>query len=122
MNIRKVTKQFHVVIAILLFDLIFSSCGSKDSVDDRIESSSPDCLVGEWSYVSETENLLFVFNSDKSGYEDIGDSEGQRPFTWSLKEENKVVIVYQNETIEWELDIDCESVTLSVFGLNYKKK
>ena len=122
MNIRKVTNLFHVVIAILLFGLIFSSCGSKDSSDDKIENSSQDCLVGEWSYVSETENLLFVFNSDKSGYEDIGDGEGQRPFTWSFKDENKVIIVYQNETTEWELDIDCESVTLSVFGLNYKKK
>jgi hypothetical protein len=81
----------------------------------------PACLAGEWTYKSASGNLSFVFNGDYTGYEDIGNGDGPRNFTWTCNG-NKVSIVYESESTSWDLSLNCEEKMLSVMGLGYSKK
>jgi hypothetical protein len=104
-----------------LIVIMFSACsnGSKPKKEISI-SAQESCLIGKWhgKDMDDSKVLTFVFNDDKTGYEDIG--KGQRDFTWSFKD-NKPIIVYKNETTEWPLSLNCEKLELVIFTLFYTK-
>lgn len=85
------------------------------------QAETGNCLLGKWTHDDNGKTLVFVFNNDNTGTENIGDGEGDRHFSWKMKE-NLVVITYQNETNEWELTLNCDAGTLSVFGMPYTKE
>jgi hypothetical protein len=86
-------------------------------------SASTDCLVGTWTVVERGKTRSFTFNSDHTGSE-VYTPKDIRQLTWT-QNGNKVHIIYPEhgdyKKTEWDIQVDCGTNKLSVFGLVYKK-
>ncbi|MCF7809897.1 hypothetical protein K9N50_02795 [bacterium] len=100
---RKLTNL--LLIALLMSGLTFVGCSDDD--DSNPTSYTEDDIVGTWkmtamklngtdidmTYVPE---YLFTFNDDGTGTQSIMGIEG--PITWTLEDDNKVIVL---DTIEF---------------------
>lgn len=113
-------KAFAIVLTALLLAVTlvtFSACGNNKKED---ENKNP--IVGSWKY--EGGGYTYTFNEDGTGKYELGTSVME--FTYEIKEENKLSILYKNNTVPLETEYKIEGDTLNVidsFGNDtiYKK-
>ena len=111
----------------LVFALL--SCGAKDSTATTTEpatakqSGSSDCLAGKWIGKADNIEKSFTFKDDGTG-EEANTPTDINQFKWTKKDDKTIAIVYVTDpptTQEWNLSLDCEANTLTVFGVVFKK-
>ncbi|MFW6369941.1 MAG: hypothetical protein ACOC10_01910 [Bacteroidota bacterium] len=101
----------------LLSMVILLSCSEEKSTQS---DPATECLPGTWEFVEDNFTKSFTFNADHTGIE-VQAANDVRNFTWEVKK-NKPVIIYVNETNEWEFDLDCEKNELTILFAVYQKK
>jgi len=110
----------------LAFTLL--SCGDKESrytaeAAAAEQSESSDCLAGKWIGSADNVEKSFTFKDDKTG-EEANTPTDIRQFKWEKKDDKTIAIIYVTDppsTQEWNLNLDCEAKTLTVFGVVFKK-
>ena len=103
--------------SMLLLSVLFISCKTSDNPAGT--SGPTDCLVGTWSFTENNFTKTFTFDANKTGVE-VQAADDIRNFTWSIKNGDPV-IVYNGESNEWTLNLDCEKNELEIFMAVYKK-
>lgn len=115
---------------LLLCLFALASCNDNAAADTKTESaassssSDASCVEGRWTFTENGTTRAFVFNADKSGKEEYTASD-IRPFTWSLKDDKTVHIVYTAQgdvqSTAYDLSLNCDQKTISYYGAVYKK-
>jgi hypothetical protein len=115
------TSQERIILLILCIVAFAARCGSRPGNGEAKESSSNNCLIGEWKYVENGVTKSFSFKDDKTGSEVMSPSD-IRPYKWT-KDDNKISIVYDSDSSGrvWDITLNCEDNVLKVFGLSYRK-
>jgi hypothetical protein len=112
-----------LAVVVLMVGSCSPSSKASESKSASAASASTDCLVGTWTVVERGRTRSFTFNSDHTGSE-VYSPKDIRPLTWT-RNGNKVHIIYpehgDNKKTEWDIQVDCATNKLSVFGLVYKK-
>ena len=118
--------------SLLFFLFALASCNDNAAAttDKKPESAAPSsgagtgCVEGRWTMTENGVTRAFVFNADKSGKEEYTASD-IRPFTWSLKDDKTVHIVYTAhgdvQSTAYDLSLNCDQKTISYYGAVYKK-
>jgi hypothetical protein len=120
----------NVFFSLLCFVFALASCNDNAATDTKTEATAPSsgsgagCLEGKWTMTENGVTRAFVFNADKSGNEEFTASD-IRPFTWSLKDDKTVHIVYTAhgdvQSTAYDLSLNCDQKTISYYGAVYKK-
>jgi hypothetical protein len=81
-----------------------------------------DCLVGTYEHDDAGKIKKMIFNADKTGADDKGDGTSSK-FTWSLKDDKTVHIVYpaEGDSVGGEFDMPFNCANGTFYTL-YKKK
>lgn len=118
---------FPVVGLFLVFALL--NCGAKESTGTTTEPAtaeqdqSSDCLAGKWIGRADNIEKSFTFKDDNTG-EEANTPTQINQFKWEKKDDKTISIVYVTDppsTQKWDLSLDCEANTLTVFGVVFKK-
>ena len=116
----------------LFVAFVFASCNDNAASGTQSESTATTpssnagagCVEGRWTMTENGVTRAFVFNADKSGQEELTPKD-INPFTWSLKDEKTVHIVYTAhgdvQSTAYDLSLNCEQKTISYYGAVYKK-
>jgi ABC-type Fe3+-hydroxamate transport system substrate-binding protein len=118
------------VFFLLLSLFALASCNDNAATETKQEpaasssASGGGCVEGRWTMTENGTTRAFVFNADKSGKEEFTATD-IRPFTWSLKDEKTVHIVYTAhgdvQSTAYDLSLNCDQKTISYYGAVYKK-
>jgi len=86
-------------------------------------SAAGDCLVGTYELTDLGKLNQMIFNADKTGVDSKEDGKKQDKFTWSLKDDHTVHMVYPREGDsvggQFDMPFNCADGT---FYTLYKKK
>ena len=117
-------------LSLFFFAFVFVSCNDNAANTTKPEAAAPSsnsgagCVEGKWTMTENGVTRAFVFNADKSGNEEYTASD-IRPFTWSLKDDKTVHIVYTAhgdvQSTAYDLSLNCDQKTISYYGAVYKK-
>ncbi len=114
---KKVIGIVFTVMLLVVTLITFSACGNNKKED---ENKNP--IVGSWKY--EGGGYTYTFNEDGTGKYVLGNSEME--FTYEIKDNNKLSILYKNSTAAFETEYKIDGDSLNIidsFGNDtvYKK-